>query len=243
MASEDVQWPSVAYLFHVNSSSSCTVSIIGQNWLIASYECIASSSDLDPFNWVVFAGPAGPSATSPDGLDNGTQIKLIKRFVIHPKADFAEGIRSNDVALIEVDEAFDFNPYVSNVCIADGPIANGLKCVTAGWTHSEEEDVSFTQYLEPVKTPLADFSQCNSADHYNGLLNDGAFMCIDNNDNTCKNSLGAPLMCADRDGVWRLFGLLRGEGACLGGSRTHPDLFVDMANAVIADWIRNTIGN
>ena len=34
------QWPSVAYLFNVQTKGSCTVSIIDSKWLITSRKCM-----------------------------------------------------------------------------------------------------------------------------------------------------------------------------------------------------------
>ncbi len=34
------QWPSIAYLFHVDQKTSCTASIIGSRWMLASFGCV-----------------------------------------------------------------------------------------------------------------------------------------------------------------------------------------------------------
>ena len=36
------QWPSVAYLFNVQTKDSCTVSIVDSKWLLTSLKCMES---------------------------------------------------------------------------------------------------------------------------------------------------------------------------------------------------------
>ena len=129
------QWVSVGYLLHVNTKTSCTVSIIDKTWLVASHGCIAKAGDFEPVKWVLFAGPSGASENSPDGLETGTQIKLIKRFVHHPSTRFNQGISSNDLTLVELLSPLHFTPLVQAICLPeeDAVIGNETFCISAGW--------------------------------------------------------------------------------------------------------------
>ena len=37
---DEERWPSLAYLVHVRDKSTCTASIIGPRWVVASHSCI-----------------------------------------------------------------------------------------------------------------------------------------------------------------------------------------------------------
>ena len=95
-------------------------------------------SDLKPDEWVAFGGPAGPNASSPDGLKPGTQIKMVRRALTHPSAHSAQGFLAYDVALVELLEPFDFNGLVGAICMADVDQGESKECVTAGWTDASE---------------------------------------------------------------------------------------------------------
>ena len=53
-----------------------------------------------------------------------------------------------------------------------------------------------------------------------------------------QHDTGAPLMCLDSAGSWKLSGILSHEGECL--TRSHPDVFTSVVE--LSDWISKTIG-
>lgn len=154
---------------------------------------------MDPLEWVVFGGPAGPSTNSEDGLSNGTQIKMVRRMISHPAANFRQGLRTADVALVELLEPFELNSMVNSICLAEEDIKPGQLCVTAGWADAEKGTkemtlfyiykhdegvllgVSFHQYLDYLPVPLVNLTSCNSEEHYNGFL-DQSFVCTGERD-------------------------------------------------------------
>ena len=48
---------------------------------------------------------------------------------------------------------------------------------------------------------------------------------------------GAPLMCLDNEGSWKLMGIQSKEGECL--TKSHPDVFTSIS--VLNDWISKSI--
>ena len=100
------------------------------------------SSSMEPLKWVVFAGPAGPSDSSEDGLQREAQTVLISRMVAPPSAhQEASGFVAQDAVLIETASPLKFTDKVKGICLPLGPggpdIRAGIKdrqfCVTAGW--------------------------------------------------------------------------------------------------------------
>merc|ERR1712223_1031756 len=107
-----IQWPTISLLFNVETTSSCTVSILSPKWLATSHSCLASAS-LDPTSWVLFGGPAGG-----DLAVNGTQIKTVEDIVSHPKTRRSQHLQSNALALALLEEPLEFNAETSSICDA-----------------------------------------------------------------------------------------------------------------------------
>jgi secreted trypsin-like serine protease len=99
--------------------------------------------------------------------------------------------------------------------------------------------VSFQQYLEHIPVPVVDKKVCNSEEHYNGHLAVFDICTGARTDKpTCKHDTGAPLMCLNSEGSWKLTGILSHEGECL--TKSHPDVFT--STVALNEWISKTIG-
>ena len=159
------QWPSLAVLFNVKRKTSCTVTIISPRWLVTSYSCVHTIGDINPLEWVVFAGPSGydPSASE------SAQIKLVKTILSHPLARRTQHLVDWDLALVEIHDGLVFNSLVSPLCLAASAVQERQLCVTAGWT-SSSQGISFNQYLTYLPVSHLPASQCNDSSLYNGHL-------------------------------------------------------------------------
>ena len=110
---------------------------------------------------MAFGGPAGgPSASGNDSLQPKTQIKMVDRITVHPKAKMERGFFSNDVALIELLDPFNFNTLVNAVCIAETEPKLGQLCVTAGWSGVKKEGSRRTNSFCFKKLLLFFFIRC-----------------------------------------------------------------------------------
>lgn len=210
---------------------------------------------MEPLKWVVFAGPAGPSDSSEDGLQREAQTVLISRMEAPPSARHeASGFVAQDAVLIETASPLKFTDKVKGICLPPGPdvgVGVGIKagqfCVTAGWEKTNG-GVGVVQYLEYLPEPSVGANECNSTEHYNGLLHNGNFICAGGREarTQCKSDFGAPLMCSDDDGVWQLHGVLSREGECedpqsTAVTRAHPDVFTDVQ--ALRPWIEQIAGD
>merc|ERR1712226_542049 len=159
-----------------------------------------------------------------DGLNADTQMHPVKRLIYHPSTHFYQDFQRYDMVLVEVEnEGFTINDKVKPVCLSDSAPASDDLCISAGWAKSLSDE-SFAQYAEYV--PVTSEPNCNSTEHYNGLLPKNVFCTGARLIKTdCKNDLGAPLMCkgSDASSPWRLYGLLNHEGECK--TVSHPDVF------------------
>ena len=61
-----------------------------------------------------------------------------------------------------------------------------------------------------------------------------------------QSDFGAPLMCSDDNGIWKLHGILSREGECVDPNsnaitRAHPDVFTDIQ--ALTPWIEQIVGS
>lgn len=88
---------------------------------------------------MAFGGPAGANEESPDGLTKGTQIKMVEAIHKHPSSRFSQGFQSNDLALVQLLEPFNFTDgLVQSICMSEKPVESEQSCVTAGWSDAEK---------------------------------------------------------------------------------------------------------
>ena len=236
----EVQWPTLALLFNVKTTSSCTASIISTTWLATSYSCLDS---FDPTEWVLFGGPSD---------DSSQQIRIVASLSPHPWAQRAQHLTRYDLALVRLQEPLVFSDTVSAVCLAEQEVQQQQLCVSAGWV-SAGAGVSFSQYLTYLPEPVVQPATCNSTQLYNGHLTEGMLCSKANGDSAVchvrspslppypapQEDQGAPLMCLS-GASWHLQGVLSSRGGCRGQGR-RPAVFTDIS--VVRDWVLHTMGS
>ena len=60
------------------------------------------------------------------------QVRGKATIILHPGYNNDTGW-DNDIALLLLDEPFDFNSYVQPVCVTHQAPPEGLNCLTSGW--------------------------------------------------------------------------------------------------------------
>ena len=60
------------------------------------------------------------------------QPRNIKRVIIQPNFTDCE-TTVNDIALLEVDNPFEFTEYVKPACLPLRPVEDGIRCIVSGW--------------------------------------------------------------------------------------------------------------
>merc|ERR1712218_160917 len=137
------------------------------------------------------------------------------------------------------DHSIDFDDFAQPICLGDRNPQQGDMCIVAAWMDTEHQGVSFHQYLEHIPVPHVEREECDSPAHYNGHLAPTDICTGARADRTtCRDDTGAPLMCLDSEGAWKLVGILSREGECL--TRSHPDVFTSAID--LNGWISKTIG-
>ncbi|KAK5645811.1 hypothetical protein RI129_004275 [Pyrocoelia pectoralis] len=236
----ETQWPGVVLLYNKKYHVQCTSTVIAPNWVLASYSCVLAEKHLrnDVNEWVLYAGGTNFSVN----MNNGTQLRLIRKIIPHPQAKYSEIVYSNDIVIIQLDMPLNLGSNVSAICLPNTEIEPRQLCVTAGWGVKTPGESGRQEYLHYLPVPTLDIAQCNSSEHYNGRLTKDKICAgyTDSDRTPCYNDEGAPLMCfSETSNTWELQGLLSHHANC--GRNRHPALYTSV-NRETREWIRNTTG-
>ncbi|GJQ74679.1 hypothetical protein Trydic_g21531 [Trypoxylus dichotomus] len=148
---------------------------------------------------------------------------------------FNKNTMANDIAVIEVDEAFpiDTNPLISPVPLRNDSVDNG-SCFVSGWGIEEYGTNIISQTLLVTEVHIVEFSKCRSMYSPNVTLSDGMLCAGHENGTTdaCKGDSGGPLVC---DGL--LTGIVSTGTGC--GNAKYPGIYTEIA--YFLPWIQSVI--
>lgn len=80
--------------------------------------------------------------------DNNTQIKFVDKGFVHPNFTWPD--HPFDIALIKLNDHFDFNDHVALVLLNNEVIPSGVYCQATGWGHLDEDSSVNSGHLQKV---------------------------------------------------------------------------------------------
>ena len=83
-----------------------------------------------------------------DNDDPNAQIKFVDKGFMHPNYYYTS--KEFDIALVKLNDHFDFNDYVAPVILNDEVIPNGVFCDATGWGAMEEGAILLASTLQKV---------------------------------------------------------------------------------------------
>ncbi|XP_063614616.1 uncharacterized protein LOC134787733 [Penaeus indicus] len=163
----------------------------------------------------------------------------------YPHPDFYSGNLHNDIAVLRLISPVDFvtNPHISPICLPDRFTKfTGSRCQAAGWGKNAFGEVGdFQNLLKEVSLPMVDHRLCQNALRQTRLgpnfsLHE-SMICAggEAGSDTCEGDGGSPLVCQDRDGTFRLAGLVSWGIGC--GQPGVPGVYTNIP--LFIDWIRS----
>ncbi|OQV20011.1 putative Chymotrypsinogen 2 [Hypsibius exemplaris] len=222
-------WPWQVAMTTASGSQICGGSIIDNNWILtAAHCCKAFSESPTPSSFRVRIG----SHTLQD-----VPTLTISKLVVHPKYTDRPA-PTNDFCMLKTTQPMVFSKDVSPVCLpttADGPV--GQKCWVTGWgstaaTRSafmpkmeslnsssleEPETISVkatraTATLRQVDVVITDQAKCSRV--YSNTITP-AMVCAESvGKDSCQGDSGGPFVCADKNGVYKLVGVVSFGNGC-----------------------------
>ncbi|XP_047497186.1 LOW QUALITY PROTEIN: uncharacterized protein LOC125044534 [Penaeus chinensis] len=162
---------------------------------------------------------------------------------IYPHPEFYSGNLHNDIAVLKLISPVDLvtNPHISPVCLPDRFTKfTGSQCQAAGWGKNAFGDLgNFQNLLKDVSLPMVDQRLCQNALRQTRLgpnfsLHE-SMICAggEAGSDTCEGDGGSPLVCQDRDGTFRLAGLVSWGIGC--GQQGVPGVYANVP--LFIDWI------
>nr|XP_026693724.1 SCO-spondin isoform X1 [Ciona intestinalis] len=185
------RWPWMARLL-IGSRNLCGGTLIHQRWILTAAHCFLKHDISRHGLVIVTLGMLRQHAT----FERSRQYRIDKRIVIHPEFVFPH----YDVALIEVDRAFDVTGvFVRPVCLPSGEYPEtGKRCYTTGFgTLEYKGDVSPS--LQQVDLPIIPHSTCSQLYRKVGWNLRDYQLCAGNlthgGVDSCQGDSGGPLVC------------------------------------------------
>ncbi|XP_072144299.1 uncharacterized protein Sb isoform X2 [Dermacentor andersoni] len=136
-----------------------------------------------------------------------------KKKVVHPKYNFFT--YENDLALVKVDEPFEFMPHIAPICLPPDNESDdliGRNATVTGWGRLSEGGV-LPSVLQQVKVPIVSNEKCKNmflaAGRHEYIPN--IFMCAgfeEGGRDSCQGDSGGPLQIQAKDGRWFLAGII-----------------------------------
>merc|ERR1719192_3050859 len=224
---EEHQWPWQVALF-IDDAWFCGGSIINDKWVLTAAHCAGDAMYFD-----IMAGAHNVRASSEP---HRVEITSFNGFT-HPQWNPSD--LSNDLALIEMPSAIEFNDYIKPSCLpeAGDTAAEGDLVTVTGWGKPSDSAGGISPVLRMVSDlPVISNSDCNAV---YGIVGPGV-VCIDTTGGkgTCNGDSGGPLnMMGSMKGAgdkWKQVGVVS-FGASAGCEVGYPAGFT--RTEYYLDWV------
>merc|ERR1719234_80071 len=229
---QENQWPWQVALF-IDDAWFCGGSLISENYVLTAAHCVDGASYFD-----IMAGAHNVRASSEP---NRVEITSYNGWT-HPQWD--TNTLANDLALIELPSAIDFNDYIAPSCLPmAGDTADEAELVTVtGWGKPSDSAGGISNVLRMVEDlPIISNSDCN--DVY-GIVGSG-IVCIDTTGGkgSCNGDSGGPLVMkagmTKAGQQWNQVGIVS-FGSSAGCEVGYPAGFT--RTEYYLDWIKSETG-
>uniref|UniRef100_A0A8C0G4I4 Peptidase S1 domain-containing protein n=1 Tax=Bubo bubo TaxID=30461 RepID=A0A8C0G4I4_BUBBB len=173
--------------------------------------------------------------------------KSVKQYIIHPS--FNKTTMDSDIALLQLAEPLEFNPYVGPVCLPakEEAVQPSRVCVVTGWGAHEAgmQSLEKGRKLHQLEVPILVLDTCQS--YYINLPSKVTqrMICagfpLEEGKDSCTGDSGGPLVCPSEDnsGFYTLHGITSWGLGC--GEKSYPGVYTNVG--VFVDWIKHSVNS
>ncbi|XP_071498158.1 uncharacterized protein [Diadema antillarum] len=226
---QDGEWPWQVALLR-NDGFLCGGQLIKEDWVLTASHCITHLND--PTSHRIMMGSTNLNNFTDEPH---TQIRNVLEFYAHPQ--YSTLISDFDLALIQLQEPFDLDDYVTTICLARRGMESMYDAGTAVWVTgwgAKKDMGPLPKKLHEVEIPIVDHEQCHTM--YLGEDNITSNMVCaspeDGGKGACAGDSGGPLVTKIGD-KWWLAGTVLGGNGC--GSPDFPSVYQNVI--AFQDWI------
>ncbi|KAL7644216.1 UNVERIFIED_CONTAM: hypothetical protein RMT77_005042 [Armadillidium vulgare] len=202
----------------------CGAFIIDENYALTAAHCVLST---DVTNLRLVAGDLVLTKN-----DTTEQVRQVVAKFLHE--DYHRPSHLNDIALLKVYPAFEFNDYVGPVLLpTQGQVTNG-SCVVSGWGRTSSEGLE-SDILQKVAVPVISEEICRK--YYSNAQIADSMICAgvpEGGFDSCYGDSGGPLMCNEYAA-----GIVSWGFDC--AQPEYPGVYTEVAFFV--DWIEQNINS
>ncbi|TVY51959.1 Trypsin, partial [Lachnellula suecica] len=165
----------------------------------------------------------------------GGDTRQIKQAIIHP--DYDNVSQDYDIAVIILDEPFELGATIGSIKLVGSgeEPADGTDTTVIGWGFTQSDRTVLPEALQEVTIPVISRTTCEDA--YGSLFTAHMFCAglANGSMDSCGGDSGGPSFNRV-DGEFQLLGVTSWGLEC--ASDDYPAVFVDLANADVASWVR-----
>ncbi len=210
-------------------------------WVLTAAHCLHDKDTDDLVQVEAVKVVVGDHVTDAD--DPSEREYFPKQFLLHE--DFNHTTMDNDIALIELTEAIEYNEVIAPVCLPISPPPVGERCTTTGWgleLGNGNRLLSATR-LNELTSPIISNEVCGFDDYWGDHVTLNTVCAGSSRHGACVGDSGGPLVCNNNAASpYTLVGVTsRVPPHCRNPDGTKPTVFTNVYNYL--DWIQTTTLN
>ena len=183
----------------------CGATILNKKWIITAGSCAYQRKVVGLI-----------AADEVNGIIEESELRGFAK-AVHYHQYYRPGSLANDLALIELEEQFDYNEHLQPACLPKTEPTVGERCFIAGWGMSSTGSIGVETHLLEADIIILSNDICERIFGPYDLWDENEVFCAmgNNGEGSCHGDAGGPVMCVENNEPV-LVGIQRKRSTCGG---------------------------